>query len=187
MVKKSKLYTRGGDDGTTSLVSGTRVHKSDLRIDIYGDLDQLNSLIGFSLSKTGPELSELFRTLTNVQKDLFVMGSNMACEEQKRLEYKLPQLESASIKFLENSIDGLDSQLPTLKSFILPSGSELGCRLHICRTFTRNLERKMADFDKNVESAPANYLIFLNRLSDYFFVAARYVNAKSEVQEVNWP
>ena len=99
----------------------------------------------------------------------------------------MPILNSLSIKTIEDGIDLLDSQLPSLKSFILPSGVEFACRLHLCRTYARNLERKMADFDKNIESTPDNYLIFLNRLSDYLFVAARFVNFKKQVQEVNWP
>ena len=80
-----------------------------------------------------------------------------------------------------------DSRLPSLKSFILPSGSELSCRLHLCRTYARNLERKASSFDKSHEPMPDNYLIFLNRLSDYLFVAARFVNYQKQVQEVNWP
>ena len=121
MSKKSNLYTGRGDDGTTSLVSGTRVHKSDMRIDIYGDLDQLNSLIGFSLVVLKGEFDDINQTLTQIQKDLFVMGSNMACEEAKRVEYKLPQLTSESITDIEKAIDKLDGALPILKSFILPS------------------------------------------------------------------
>jgi cob(I)alamin adenosyltransferase len=186
-MKKSKLYTRTGDGGTTSLVSGTRVHKSDLRIDIYGDLDELNSLVGYALSAENAKFNSIKEVLTEVQKHLFVMGSNIACEAEKRVEYKLPVLGIDSVELLEKAIDSLDTQLPTLKSFILPSGSEFSCRLHLCRTYARNLERKAADFDKNHEDIPGNYLIFLNRLSDYLFVTARYVNAKLEVQEVNWP
>jgi len=186
-MKKSSLYTRTGDKGTTSLVSGTRVHKSDLRIDIYGDLDELNSLVGYCLAAENAEFPEIKELLTNVQKHLFVMGSNMACEESKRLEFKLPQLEVKEVEVLEKGIDFLDGQLPTLKSFILPSGSEFACRLHLCRTYARTLERKTAEFDRDNEKVPDNYLIFLNRLSDYLFVAARYVNAKKQVQEDNWP
>ncbi len=186
-MKKSNLYTKTGDDGTTSLVSGTRVHKSDLRIDIYGDLDELNSLVGYALSAEKNEFSAIRVLLTEVQRFLFVMGSNMACEREKRVEYKLPVLEKSSIKLIENGIDELDFEIPTLKSFILPSGSEFSCRLHLCRTFSRNLERKVAEFHKNYEEVPSNYLIFLNRLSDYLFVAARFVNAKKQVQEVQWP
>ena len=186
-MKKSSLYTKTGDSGTTSLVSGTRVHKSDLRIDIYGDLDELNSLVGFALCAEANEFVEIREVLTMVQKDLFVMGSNVACEEEKRKEYKLPTLEVSSIETIENAIDSLDSKLPSLKSFILPSGSELSCRLHLCRTYARNLERKASSFDKNHEPMPGNYLIFLNRLSDYLFVAARFVNYQKQVQEVNWP
>ena len=187
MVKKSNIYTKTGDNGTTSLVSGTRVHKSDLRIDIYGDLDQLNSLIGFALSICNNEFENISKVLIQVQKELFVMGSNMACEVEKRSEYKLPVLEETAIRNIENGIDELDNALPVLKNFILPSGHDLSCRIHLCRTFARNLERKLSDFDKNVELAPPNYLIFLNRLSDYLFVAARFVNFKNQIQEVNWP
>lgn len=185
MVEKSKLYTKRGDDGTTSLVSGNRVHKSDLRIDLYGDLDELNSLIGFCLAKM--KNSQLIELLTNVQKDLFVMGSNMACEEEERSKFKLPQLEEPSITRVENMIDQLDSELPTLTSFILPSGEEVATRLHLCRTYTRKLERKLSNFDKNIESAPEFYIKYLNRLSDMFFVAARYVNFLDKIEETKWP
>ena len=188
MTKKSKLYTRTGDEGSTSLVSGTRVHKSNLRIDIYGDLDHLNSLIGFALSL--PDVNsfeELKNDLERVQKNLFVMGSNMACETSKREAFKLPELSNDDILRLESAIDQFDTTLPELKNFILPSGTDLSCRLHICRTTARGLERKMANFDKNEEELPANYLIYLNRLSDYLFVASRFVNFKKGIQEINWP
>lgn len=185
MVEKSKLYTKRGDDGTTSLVSGNRVHKSDLRIDLYGDLDELNSLIGFCLTKVKDTYLQSF--LTDVQKDLFVMGSNMACEEDERSKFKLPQLEESSIAKIEKVIDQFDSELPTLTSFILPSGNEVATRLHLCRTYTRKLERKLSNFDKNIESAPDFYIKYLNRLSDMFFVAARYVNFLDKIEETKWP
>ena len=185
MTEKSKLYTKRGDDGTTSLVSGNRVHKSDLRIDLYGDLDELNSLIGFCLSSINT--LEIKTFLHQIQKDLFVMGSNMACEEEERFKFKLPQLEEESISFIENMIDKLDEQLPSLTSFILPGGSEISSRLHLCRTYTRRLERKLSNFDKNIEVAPEFYIKYLNRLSDFFFVAARYVNFLDKIEETKWP
>ncbi len=188
MVKKSKLYTKTGDEGLTSLVSGTRVHKSNLRIDIYGDLDHLNSLIGFALSIFEGDVSKNIKgDLEDVQKNLFVMGSNMACELSKRDVFQLPSLNDEDVLKLERAIDDLDTAIPELKNFILPSGSDLSCRLHVCRTTARSLERKMANFDKNVEALPANYLIYLNRLSDYLFVASRFVNFKKGIQEINWP
>jgi len=187
MTEKSKLYTKRGDDGTTSLVSGTRVHKSDLRIDLYGDLDELNSLLGFCLSSFHKKEDLLQPLLVNVQKDLFVMGSNMACEEDERKRFKLPQLQEESVFQIENMIDLLDSKLPKLTSFILPGGAELSSRLHLCRTYTRKLERKLANFDKNIEQAPDFYIRLLNRLSDLFFVAARYVNNLDKIEETKWP
>ena len=187
MNEKSNLYTKRGDDGTTSLVSGTRVHKSDLRIDLYGDLDELNSFLGFCLSSLEPKEELLQAFLLNVQKELFVMGSNMACEEAEREKYKLPQLEETSIFEIEKMIDLLDGKLPKLTSFILPGGKELSARLHLCRTYTRKLERKLANFDKSIEQAPEFYIRYLNRLSDLFFVAARYVNFLDKVEETKWP
>jgi cob(I)alamin adenosyltransferase len=185
MAEKSKLYTKRGDDGTTSLVSGNRVHKSDLRIDLYGDLDELNSLIGFCLSSLSNK--EVESILFQVQKDLFVMGSNMACEEEERSKFKLPQLQEESILLIESMIDQLDEKLPALTSFILPGGSETASRLHLCRTYTRKLERKLSNFDVNIESAPDFYIKFLNRLSDFFFVASRYVNFLDNMEETKWP
>ncbi len=187
MIEKSKLYTKRGDDGTTSLVSGNRVHKSDLRIDLYGDLDELNSLIGFCISSLREELEVQEDFLKSIQRDLFIMGSNMACEEKERSKYKLPVLEEDSITRIEKNIDRLDSELPKLTSFILPGGNETAARLHLCRTYTRKLERKLANFDKTMELAPKYYIKFLNRLSDYFFVASRYVNFLDNINETKWP
>ena len=186
MVEKSAIYTKGGDRGETSLVSGTRVRKSDNRIDLYGDLDELNSLLGFTLSALDQE-EKTYKFLTSVQKILFVMGSNIACEADKRSSYKLPVLEEEGIVEMEKMIDLLDDNLPVLKNFILPGGTEAACRLHLCRTFTRRVERKMVFFHEEVEDIPNNYIIYLNRLSDFLFICSRYINNESKIPETTWP
>lgn len=187
-LKKSGLYTKKGDDGTTSLVSGARVPKSDDRIDLYGDLDELNSLLGHALAAmTKTDWLPITKELESIQKNLFVMGSNMACEPENREKFKLPQLDAEVVETLERSIDFFDSSLPKLTSFILPGGGEASTRIHLCRTFVRRLERKCASYQEHVEALPENYLTYLNRLSDYFFVLARYLNFSEQINEVKWP
>ena len=115
------------------------------------------------------------------------MGSNMACEPENREKFKLPQLEEEAISKIETSIDFFDSSLPQLQSFILPGGCEASTRIHLCRTFIRRLERKSASYQQHVEELPEHYLKYLNRLSDYFFVLARYLNFSEQIEETKWP
>ncbi|MCB9093173.1 MAG: cob(I)yrinic acid a,c-diamide adenosyltransferase [Halobacteriovoraceae bacterium] len=178
-----KIYTKGGDSGQTSLVSGTRVLKSDSRIDLYGDIDELNSFCGHTL-----RVIQSFETkvlLQKIQNTLFDLGSQLACEAAKRQTYKLPQIKIDLIQEMESSIDQMQSELPKLKNFILPGGSEASSRLHLCRVIARRVERKLVDFSQ-VEDLPEHALIFLNRLSDYFFVASRYENHLCQEAEILW-
>jgi cob(I)alamin adenosyltransferase len=188
-MKKSKIYTKTGDLGETGLVSGNRTLKSDLRIDLYGELDELNSRLGFSCSQLSLEL-ELQQTvnfLHHVQSAIFDLGSNLACELENRAKYNLPQISDQFIEDLELEIDKLDAELEPLKNFILPGGTNLSASIHLCRTNTRTVERKLIQYhQESGEELPFNSIKFLNRLSDYLFVLARYVNKLKGCEEIPW-
>jgi len=185
---KSNLYTKMGDNGETGLVSGTRVSKADARIDLYGEVDELNSWVGIAI--TNMEVSH-FKTevdyLKKVQSYLFNLGSNLACEAQMRETYKLPKLSEEIIQDLEGRIDYLDKSCPPLKNFVLPGGTKASSCLHLCRTVCRKIERKMILFrDQHKEELPVHAAPFMNRLSDFFFILSRYTNIKSGVEEEIW-
>jgi cob(I)alamin adenosyltransferase len=188
-MKKSRVYTKTGDKGETGLVSGNRILKSDIRIDLYGELDELNSRIGLSCSELAAhsEFHSIVDFIHHIQSAIFDLGSNLACEIENRDKYKLPQLTSDFIHEIESEIDKLDQELEPLKNFILPGGTTLAASLHLCRTGARNVERKLVLYHQSTkEELPPQSLIFLNRLSDYFFVLARYVNKKKNVSEISW-
>jgi cob(I)alamin adenosyltransferase len=184
MVEKSKIYTKGGDGGETSLVGGTRVSKGSAQIDLYGDVDELNSFIGIvtSLLKDKGGYTTELETLLDVQSALFDLGSNLACEDDKRQEFKLPQIAKNLIDKMELDIDRMDAEIPNLKNFILPGGTLISSNFHVCRTICRRVERKLISHGGNVE----NGIQFLNRLSDYFFIAARYFNHQNGNTEIEW-
>lgn len=186
-MKKSKLYTKTGDQGETGLVSGNRTLKSDLRIDLYGELDELNSRIGFSCSLMSAEFKEIIEFLHLVQSAIFDLGSNLACEVENREKFNLPQVSNEFVIEIETEIDKLDSKLLPLKNFILPGGCLAASSIHLCRTNTRSVERKLVHYHQVIgEELPDNSIIFLNRLSDYLFVLSRYVNKKMEIDEIMW-
>jgi cob(I)alamin adenosyltransferase len=187
-MKKSKLYTRTGDEGKTGLVSGNRILKSDTRIDLYGEVDELNSRIGLACSQLSEKghLEEV-KFLHLLQSALFDLGSNMACEFENRAKYNLPQLTESLVKDMEASIDQMDSELGALKTFILPGGTVSSSMVHLARTSTRTVERKFVEYHTDTqEELPFLSLIFINRLSDYLFVLARYVNKKEGGEEIYW-
>lgn len=184
-MKKAAVYTRTGDLGTTGLVGGSRIKKSDPRIHLYGEVDELNSYIGLAVSF----LDKSFDTtqLLQIQSSLFDLGSNLACEKEKRSQFKLPQIKKSSIDKLETDIDQMDSQLLPLKHFILPGGSSAAAAFHVCRTVCRRIERQMVDFEEqHPGEAPENALTYINRLSDYFFILSRYLNSSDKIEETQW-
>jgi cob(I)alamin adenosyltransferase len=188
-MKKSKVYTKTGDQGETGLVSGNRTLKSDARIDLYGELDELNSRVGLSCSQLSNhlEFQHIVGLLHHIQSALFDLGSNLACEVENRARYNLPKISDEFILELELEIDKMDTELPPLKNFILPGGSLEAATIHLCRTNARTVERKLvAYFNLTKEELPQNSIIFLNRVSDYFFILARYVNKVKKVEEINW-
>ncbi|MEK6555819.1 MAG: cob(I)yrinic acid a,c-diamide adenosyltransferase [Bdellovibrionota bacterium] len=182
-----KIYTRSGDAGMTSLVGGTRVSKTDLRIESYGTLDELNSILGIVRSElqTHFELKNLDQQLEQTQNRLFNLGSLLACESAK-LQPTLPQITEIDITNLENWIDTFQAELEPLKEFILPGGHITASFLHQARTVCRRAERHMIYLydDRTIENAI--YLKYVNRLSDYLFVAARFCNKTLKISDSKW-
>lgn len=188
MAEKSNIYTKMGDNGETGLVGGTRISKADARIDLYGEVDELNSWIGIAIVNLaeGPFKDEV-TYLKKIQCYLFDLGSNLACEADQRENFKLPKLNKSVIEELEKTIDDLDSKNPKLTTFILPGGSRSSASLHLCRTVCRKIERKMIQFGINhKEDLPVHAAPFMNRLSDFFFVIARSVNVRMGIKEEPW-
>lgn len=188
-MKKSKIYTKTGDLGETSLVGGSRLPKSDPRIDLYGDLDELNSRIGLACAFIAENLKEqrILEFLHHVQSTIFDLGSNLACEVDNRKKYNFPQVSTEFIKDMELEIDRLDNELEPLKNFVLPGGCKSAAAVHICRTGTRGIERKLINFQQTTkEDLPPFSVVFLNRLSDYFFILARYLNKLEGEKELLW-
>ena len=186
-----KIYTKTGDKGTTSLVGGKRVSKSHPRLETYGGLDELNASLGVALSHISKSSTkkDCWQLLFKVQHQLFNMGSRLACEDPEMLNH-LPTVSEALITDMENLMDEMNTQLPELKQFILPGGSSAAAHLHFSRTLCRRVERRLVSFyQQQTESAVAAQTIevqFLNRLSDYLFVAARYANSLEGLNDVFW-
>lgn len=182
----AKIYTRTGDAGQTRLVGGAAVAKSDLRLEAYGDVDELNSVLGVCLSAAKlhqekvlihqPSFANFLEELPRLQNHLFFVGSLLACEDDA-LRAKLPPLPAEATRALEARIDEWTAQLPPLREFILPGGHVVASHLHVARTVCRRTERAVA---RLIEGLPpglyANEMIYLNRLSDYLFTAARFMN-----------
>jgi cob(I)alamin adenosyltransferase len=176
-----KIYTKTGDEGMTSLYGGTRLSKDHLRIEAYGTVDELNSFIG--LLNTGfSEATQNF-LLLEVQKRLFTVGSNLASDPDKKLV--TPDILESDIVTLENAMDTMDQLLAPLRFFILPGGDAAVAYAHICRTICRRAERRVIALN---QESPVDPLVikYLNRLSDYFFVLARYIGHTRNVQEIPW-
>lgn len=176
-----KIYTKKGDYGQTSLFGGTKVMKDEIRIESYGTVDELNSVIGVIL--TNP-LSDKGRSiLMDIQHQLFILGADLATPQNKKA--KVERIGSKEITKLEQIIDELDEELSPLTTFILPGGSPAGAELHMARTVCRRAERRTVSLAKN-EEISEDCVIYLNRLSDLLFVLARYENKKGDVKETPW-
>lgn len=179
-----KIYTKTGDKGETSLVDGTRVPKSHPRVDAYGSVDELNSILGIcvSMSTESTVFSSVVKKLCGIQNTLFNLGSLLACSDQETKK-RLPTLTHEDIDNLEKEIDIMSKELPPLREFILPGGHVVASFLHQARTVCRRAERKVSTLEGDDGDI---HLKYLNRLSDYLFVLARYVNFKSGTIEVTW-
>ncbi len=176
-----KIYTKKGDRGQTSLFGGQRVSKASCRIDTYGTVDELNSLLGVVRSyDVSPLIDEL---LHKVQKQLFILGADLATPFEK--EKSVPRISQKEVASLETAIDEMQEELPDLKNFILPGGSTPGANLHLARTICRRAERKCVHC-KEEALFSEHTITYLNRLSDLLFVAARYENYQRGNQEEAW-
>lgn len=177
-----KIYTKKGDQGLTSLIGGTKVPKSDERIDAYGTVDELNAHIG--LVRALDSANEFTEILHFVQDRLFVIGSILANDPEKS-SFKLPSIEHEDIERLENSIDELEQSLSPLKNFILPGSNAANAYAHVCRVICRRAERKIVALNLQHSLDPI-ILKFINRLSDWFFVLARIFCLKENSEEILW-
>ena len=181
MVKLNKIYTRTGDDGTTGLVSGERRPKSDLRIEAFGTVDEANACIGLARIHTAPDHGEIDAMLERIQNDLFDLGADLATPEDPRIEgYEPLRIVAAQVARVEADIDHLNASLEPLRSFVLPGGSPAAAALHLARTVTRRAERVMVAAQRSGEPIGAEALKYINRVSDFLFVAARAVNGKGD-------
>lgn len=182
-MKKSIVYTRTGDGGTTSLVGGRRVAKDSVRIEAYGTVDELNSHIGVVMADAGS--SDVLSTLIFVQNRLFDIGGYLACDSSDGGFILPPGVTDADIYRIEEAIDVIDSQLPALDRFVLPSGSGASARTHVARTVCRRAERRIVTLALQAEVDPL-VIKFINRLSDYLFVLARFSNVSKNIDEIFW-
>ncbi|MCB9059113.1 MAG: cob(I)yrinic acid a,c-diamide adenosyltransferase [Calditrichae bacterium] len=178
-----KIYTGFGDQGKTALFGGETVRKNHLRVEMYGTLDELNSLIGLLRNKNKDASVE--KILKNVQNELFTYGSEIATPDVMKRENFTEQISDHHISALENAIDRFSEELPSLKNFILPGGSEAASYAHLARTVCRRAERMLISLADQIEIR-GQLIIYLNRLSDLFFVIARIENLKSGVEDTIW-
>lgn len=177
-----KIYTKTGDKGQSSLYGGKRVDKDSVRLEAYGTIDELNSVLGLVLSYT--DKPDLINNLRSIQSDLFKLGSELATPEGQTIAgFNL--LEGNRIEWLEQEMDKMSEQLPPLKSFILPSGNFLSSHLHLARTICRRAERRVVTLSKQENTRPET-IIYLNRLADYLFILARFTNQQAGLTDIPW-
>jgi len=179
----AKIYTRRGDDGSTGLFGGPRVHKDDLRVAAYGDVDELNSALGVAREEL-PE-GDLRALADALQSELFTLGAQLATPDASAAPKEIPRIVPEQVARLEGEIDRLTGELPPMKNFILPGGSRAGAALHFCRTICRRAERKMVELARS-SPVPPEALAYVNRLSDLLFVMARAANLRSGGREIPW-
>lgn len=186
-----KIYTKTGDNGTTSLIGGTKVPKSHLRIEAYGTVDECNSYIGLCKDLLTDEQGKTI--LQEVQDRLFTIGSSLACDPVKEPKMQIPDLKETDVELLEKEIDRMDKTIPPMKNFILPGGHTTLSHLHVARCVCRRAERCCVRLE--LESLPTGQagleveemiIKYLNRLSDYLFVLSRYTGHQMNVEEIPW-
>jgi len=177
-----KIYTKTGDSGTTGLVGGERVHKSSPRIAAYGEVDELNAVLGVVRAESS--LAPVKESLAQIQAALFTVGAQLASPEG---DPKIEIITAAHVDFLERQIDVVSATLPPLKNFILPGGGSTASYLHLARTVCRRAERSMAILSAlDGETVDSWLLIYINRLSDYLFTMARLANQLESIEDIPW-
>ena len=180
----TRIYTRTGDEGKTSLIGGTKVPKSHIRIEAYGTVDELNSFIGLvndHLSDTDSKNS-----LNEIQDRLFTIGSSLACDPEKEPLMKIPDLREEDVTWLEKKIDAMNEQLPPMKFFLLPAGHVTVSTAHVARCVCRRAERCCVLMQEQEIFVDPLVIKYLNRLSDYLFVLARFAGHLANVREIPW-
>lgn len=180
----SKIYTKTGDLGKTSLIGGTRVPKSHLRIESYGTIDELNCFIGFLNDQLTDVRSR--KILREIQDRLFTIGSSLACDPEKEPKMKLPDLKEEDVQLLETEIDEMNKVLKPMRSFILPGGSAAVSSAHIARCVCRRAERNCVNMLEHEMFIDPLVVKYLNRLSDHLFVLGRYIAHLAGVTEIEW-
>lgn len=179
-----RVYTKTGDKGSTGLIGGTRVPKDHIRIEAYGTVDELNSCLGVVTDQLGdPEVNNW---ILEIQDRLFTVGSSLATDPEKSPKMKLPDLHESDIEWLEQKIDEMDEVLPQMKSFILPGGHLAASHAHVARCVCRRAERLCVHMQHNNEFVAVVVLKYLNRLSDFLFVLARFIVFKNGGTEIPW-
>jgi cob(I)alamin adenosyltransferase len=180
----NKIYTKTGDLGKTSLIGGTKVLKSHIRIDSYGTVDELNSYIGL----LGDHLTDLHSktVIKEIQDRLFTIGSSLACDPEKEPTMKIPDLRESDIVFLEKEIDHMHDVLPPMKFFIIPGGHVAISTAHVTRCICRRAERCCVNMMEHELFVDPLVIKYLNRLSDYLFVLARYIGHQLNVDDIAW-
>lgn len=178
MVILNKIYTKTGDKGTTALGSGERRMKYDIRVSAYGTVDETNSCIGLARLHTDDEFPDLDKALMVIQNDLFDVGADLATPDTgEKLEYEPLRIVESQVKNIEGFIDRFNAKLDPLRSFILPGGSPSAAHLHMARTIARRAERLIVELAEQAgEHVNPETIKYMNRVSDFFFVAARYTN-----------
>lgn len=180
----SKIYTKTGDKGTTSLIGGTKVPKSHLRIEAYGTIDELNAHIGLCRDMLTDEQGRA--ALLEIQDRLFTIGSSLACDPVKEPKMRIPDLKEKDVALLENEMDRMDESLPPLKFFVLPGGHVAVSQLHITRCVCRRAERCCVRLELESLEVEPIIIQYLNRLSDYIFMLGRYTAHLLKAQEIAW-
>lgn len=179
-----KIYTKTGDKGKTSLIGGTKVAKSHIRIESYGNVDELNSYIGLVRDLIDDKQSRTI--LKEIQDRLFTIGSSLACDPDKKTKMEIPDLKDEDIRLLEKEIDAMNEKLPALKSFILPGGHVAVSTTHVARCVCRRAERKCVEMHEADIFVDEKVIKYLNRLSDYLFMLSRYIGHLLKAEEVQW-
>lgn len=179
-----KIYTKTGDLGKTSLIGGTKVPKSHIRIDTYGTVDELNSWIGVVSDYTPDE--QIKAILKEIQDRLFTVGSSLACDPEKEPLMKIPDLKESDIEFLEKQMDAMNEELPAMKFFVLPGGHLAISQCHVARCVCRRAERCCVNMQEQDIFVDPLVIKYLNRLSDYLFVLSRYLGHQMGIDEIPW-
>ena len=180
----TKIYTKTGDKGSTSLIGGTKVPKSHSRIEAYGTVDELNSSIGLCRDLLDDEACR--KLLLEVQDRLFTIGSSLACDPIKEPKMRIPDLKDGDVLLLENEIDRLNETLAPMKSFLLPGGHPTISQIHITRCVCRRAERCCVRLELESLEVEPIIIQYLNRLSDYLFILSRYTGKILDVPEIPW-